>query len=769
MVHPTAAERDAFLWMQARMVELLLRYDAQRFSVTFREQIADQADPLKDTFLRHYRDLAVLFYLRDELFESILPRIKRRLSFAAPREHTVERLPPRGRVDWGHTATTTLHTYPGEMPLEVQTRQRRRHFATPENLLTVATLLAYRKSVQRLLDEEDRYDHILALRHPLHGIVESCTRELAFLQFAGLVREAQALVEGFAKTSIDDLEATVADHLLPGRNSAYDDLLDWRRRLRSLELLDRTATDATTMLGANPDRDNYLYQLWLFYEIADLLRRTHRLQEWNINRMQLTFRWGDADSAVDYTLTHDQAIVQHWHNAPGVRPDLYVRQNNAIEIRDGNDLIWREMGYVLDAKYYRPDENGAMPASPIKRMIADLHLTGQQHGALLFAFHQGPELSDEAHLFKVQVMPDTHGIHAMLPETHIDIWCFQPESTVSTQQLATQLTTLLETIHTTLKDPVPIICHGFLPDVDTINPSSTPLERCTQCNELLAYCPKPHVRHGHIDRVCPRCDCLRTKRMCHIIGQGTITAPPFVKRVLTQDDLFTNIGKLRTWLQEMVQADDESDEAEQQRQYVLRTIGELTESYIKLTRADTTQTEQTLREWVFGTYWDMTKTPRGLSQLARQMLISGEYVWNQFQQSTVEDWAACAVQYTRTLEHELHRRLYDPCGRHLRNRYGKPMRSKDFTIGTPGNAYDYRHDNHNWQTLLDYAAKPSGIDEATLVQLVADIESVRPMRNKVAHTDHVDTHLARELRETLLGAHGKQGLLLRLISVLDPG
>ena len=44
------------------------------------------------------------------------------------------------------------------------------------------------------------------------------------------------------------------------------------------------------------------------------------------------------------------------------------------------------------------------------------------------------------------------------------------------------------------------------------------------------------------------------------------------------------------------------------------------------------------------------------------MLISGEYVWTQFQRTTIEDWAACAVQYTRALEYELHRRFYDPCG-----------------------------------------------------------------------------------------------------------
>src|SRR5215471_1076195 len=105
MVTVTDAEREAFVWMQGRMVELLLRHDVQRFGATFGEQIADQ---LRHPLLARERELAVLFYLRDELFGSILPRIKRRLSFAAPREAIVEQLPPRGRIDWPRTMALSL-------------------------------------------------------------------------------------------------------------------------------------------------------------------------------------------------------------------------------------------------------------------------------------------------------------------------------------------------------------------------------------------------------------------------------------------------------------------------------------------------------------------------------------------------------------------------------------------------------------------------------------------------------------------------------------
>jgi hypothetical protein len=782
MATPTHTERDAFLWMQGRMVELLLRHDAPQFRSTFGEQIADQlAHPL----LARYRDLAVLFYLREELFDSILPRIKRRLSFAAPRELMVEDLPPRGRIDWGRTMTASWRDRPGETPLAVQTRQRRRHFATPENLLTVATLLEYRTAVQHLLDEEMTRDSVQAVRHPLHEIADACTRELAFLQFAGLVREAGAIVEGYASATTDDLELAVADNLLPGRNSAYDDLLGWRHKLRVLHLLDRTAdTSVEPMLGANPQRDNYLYQLWLFYELGDLLQHEGRLVDWSVADMHLTFTWGSDANQGTYILTHDRGIPQQWENAPGVRPDLYIARADREEIRDGKTLIWHEPGYVLDAKYYKPRDSARAPASPVKRMIADLQLTGERNGALLFAFQQGdstdtpladePDLAAEAEQQAqldaplYQVMPNQATTYASQRDATIAIWRIQPQTHADTRALHQTLTALLDRVHQALRDRVSIECHGFLPDVDTINPGNTEPARCPQCGELLAFCPKPHVGADRVDRVCPRCDCLRSKRLCHILGRAEYIAPPFVKRILTQEDLLASVQTLRAWLREHVALDDASERADQAREQLLRTIGELTESYVKLTRADTAQTEYWFREWVFREHWSDEKSPRGLPKEVRNMLISGEFVWMQFQASTIEDWAACAVQYTRALEHEIHRRLYDPCGLRLVTKDGFPMKPNQFSIGTVMFLYSERKKNANWDTLLELVARPSSIDEQALKQLVIDIEALRLDRNKVAHTERVDATLAGKIRELVLGHQGQPGVLYRLCSSLNP-
>jgi hypothetical protein len=620
--------------------------------------------------------------------------------------------------------------------------------------------------------------------HPLHEIVEACTRELAFLQFAGLVREAGAIVEGHTATTIDDLESAVADQLLPGRNSAYDDLLDWRRRLKRLELLDRiTAHEPQPMLGADPRRDNYLYQLWLFYELGDLLQRAGRLKSWQLGDMHMEFTWGSHGNEATYIVSHDRGLAHHWHNAPGVRPDLYIARANRDAIRDADGtLIWQAPGYILDAKYYKPCDSMRAPASPVKRMIADLQLTGERHGALLFAFQEstaGQEIEEDdqdlaieaeqhvrARLPLYQVKPNRDTQSLIAGEARIAIWQVQPRTSAN-GTIHQTLAALLERVHVALRKRVDIVCHGFLPDVDTINPGNTQPAHCKNCGELLAFCPKPHISTQHIDRVCPRCDCLRSVQLCHIIGRGTYTAPPFVKRVLTREELLTSIRMLRGWLQTNVSPSDMSDPAEQARNTMLRTIGELTETYVKLTRADTAQTEYGLREWIFGDYWSDEREERGLPKEVRNMLISGEFVWLQFQLSTIEDWAACAVQYTRALEFEIHRRLYEPCGQQLVTKEGAPMQPHQFTIGSVIYLYRDRKKNTNWTTVLDMVARPSGIAEDTFRQLLDEIEMLRIDRNKVAHTQHVDALLARRIRETVLGQHRQPGLLYRLCTQLN--
>ncbi len=188
----TPVEQAAYANIQARLIALLLRHDEDGFRRFIDARPGFMAE---DAVPRRYRELGVLFFLRDELFEHILPRIVRRLSFESPRSTIVEEPPARGRIDWTRTLDAAWAERPGEPPLVLHTRQRRRDFATPENLLVVATLLEYHTDVQRMLWSERGAIGNEALRHPLNAIVERCEREVAFPQFAGLRRAAQQIVE----------------------------------------------------------------------------------------------------------------------------------------------------------------------------------------------------------------------------------------------------------------------------------------------------------------------------------------------------------------------------------------------------------------------------------------------------------------------------------------------------------------------------------------------------------------------------------------------
>jgi hypothetical protein len=770
----TQPERDAFLWLQGRMVELLLRHDAHQFGKTFDEQ---QADMFTDERLRHYRELAVLFYLRDELFSSILPRIKRRLSVAAPREMQTEALPPRGRIDWSRTIADGLRDRPGELPLSVTTRQRRRHFTTPENLLTVVTLLEYRAAVQRLLDDEIVHNRAQSLRHPLHEIVAACTRELAFPQFAGLVSDCEAIRSGHAAQTVADLEAAVAANLLPGRTSAYDDLLAWRRKLEQLQLLDRTQDTALPMLGSDPARDNYLYQMWLFYELGDLLQQAGRLQTWDVHAMRLTFTWGSDEEQPTYELRHDQGIPHHWHDAPGVRPDLYIAiaGEDRQQVKDGDTLIWREPGYVLDAKYYRPRPSRKAPGDPVKRMIADLHLTGERHGALLFAFQGGPDQppdaaepeTDEpdvdtiaqAHAPLYEVAPNTTGAQTTVPDVQVGVWRVQPTIQGGPQAV---LRALLDHVHQTLSERVEVRCRGVFLDSLSVADATDLRDRAgqtlTSASEDLLLCPKPHVGPWRVDLVSRAQHCCQDGRLCHIVGQPDSRKP--VRPPRTAEELLHE-------LQQMFEgnAGEELDDATVQ--VIARRVESVTRRFAEIAgvyrRIDVYANR--LKDMGMHRTFDLLDTAQ------QESLALAVFLVEQLDSIGAQDYSAPAIHISSVLEIENQRRVFACPGL-----IGYGSEHKQQMLGTlPGMRF-YRKKNpdaqHNWDKVTAYAAQhwygavlP---DEPEYVvpfdDYVLEIFEISKIRNYAAHTDTVTrTDYADLFRNVCQGGKLRIGALNALL------
>lgn len=768
---PSALERDAFLWLQGRMVELFLRHDVRRLGSNFAARLGTLFDDAPHSALRPYRELAVLVYLRDALFEAILPQIKRRLSFLAPRELLVEDLPPRGRVDWARTMAAGLRDRPGEPALEVHTRQRRRHFTTPENLLTVATILEYRHAVQARLDAERAEMGALALRHPLREIVERCTRELAFPQFVGLVTRCEQIVAGEASQTTADLERAVEEQLLPGRNSAYDDLLAWRRELAALRLLDRPAdAEPSAMLGADPARDNYLYQIWLFYELAELLDRRGLLEPggWDVGRMRLRYRWGDGDAAQVYQLQHDQAIAQYWSQAPGVRPDLYIERADRQAVLHNGEVIWSEPGYVLDAKYYKPRDSARAPSGPVKRMIADLHLTGERHGALLFAFQSRERsgVGDDADVLDTlnpgattgplyRVLPETAAAQVARPDAAIAVWRACP---VIGGQTAIQhtLTALLNEAHTALSAPPPVACHGIFLDALSAAERNVLLgsdgQRLEALDDIL-ICPKPHVGPWRADLVSRSRTCCTDARLCHIINQPG--ARPPVRPPRTAEDL---LGEL----QHLFEDGEPGDLDDTAVSAVARRIEALTRRFAEISGA------YRRIEVYYHRLRDMglERTFDALAATEQESLALAIFLVEQLDGVQARDYSAPAIHISSVLEVEVARRVLAIPGLSPEALPGghatlgtlmgiRRKRPADWTRIT---TYLQEH----WQAAVDPDDPQGRISVDTFVEALWDI---RHTRNQAAHTNPVPRDVySRLFRNVCQGGPLRIGALNALLS-----
>ena len=670
MAHtPTPAEQAAFASMQARLIELLLRHDEPNFR-QFVGAFNDFASEYDQTLTR-YRNLATVFHLRDELFDYILPRIVRRLSFAAPRTLVIEEPPARGQIDWDRTLAATWDERPGEPPLTLVTRQQRRDFAIPENLLTVVALLEYHQLVEALLWDENLAVGAASLRHPLNDIVERCERELAFPQFAGLRTQAAQVLEGAhaEHPDGDSLAAQVSDTLIPGGNSAYQDLLVWRERLHSLQLLRRLpAAPASDLLGSNPSRDNYLYQLWIFYELADLLIEEQRLEQIIYprnpkERMRLHFRWGVPGSEIRYELLHDQAVphpVSRWaatstrDHVPDVRPDFYLRRLNPpmgeIVDADKNERYWREPGIIWDAKYYRPFDERKVPSGPIKRMIADMALLGEEHGTLLFAFLTPEEQSEAAHVAGTApspvytIAPAPGFAQNVMPTQEVLLRELQPQSAKSAP--TNILRELLETAHTRLATPRELACYAIF--LDTLSAArqlpllashGIPADNLDLDEVLL--CPKPHIGRWRIDLVHRQKHCCEDGTVCQIIGLANRRKP--IRPLRTAGDLLKELDSI-------LKRTGELDEYALTR--IVQEVETLTRQFATISKIQWELYFNRVRDVGMRDTFDL------LDRYAQESLALAIFLTDQLDSINAQDYSAPAIHIGSVMERLLKERVF---------------------------------------------------------------------------------------------------------------
>lgn len=765
MAVPTPAEQTAYAHMQARMIALMLQHDQDGFRrfIDARAYAAEAEQPATQP----YRDIGVLFFLGRALFEDILPRIVRRLSFESPRHVVVEEPPARGRVQWERTLDASWAERPGEPPLLLHTRQRRRDFATAENLLTVVTLLEYEAGIRAVLHGERTLIGAHALRHPLNDLADRCSRELVFPQFAGLLPHARRILDG-AEGGVAALEARVAAHDAPGGNRAYQELLSWRVRWRTLLLLRHAPDEPTSdVLGADPQRDNYLYQLWIFYELADLLHHDGKLLaiDTRPGRMALRFTWDTNSTTCTYLLRHDQGVleqVSRWSaqpnpkDVPGVRPDFYLRRIDPppADVRDGDRQIWREPGVIWDAKYYRERESERTPSSPVKRMIADLTLLGESYGVLLFAF-----LSGASGGAPLRLAP-TIGADQTLAPQEVAARQLQPALDGAAEMVRDLLCPLLDDAHARLAAPRVPACHGIFLDTFSVDERVTLVDRYgastgTDADELL-ICPKPHIGAWRVDLVSRARHCCQDARLCHIVGQP-LARPP-VRPPRSAEELLRE-------LQHIFDRADDGELDDSAVSIIARQVEDVTRRFAEIAGAYKRIDVYYHRLRDMG----LEQTFERLGAAERESLGLAIFLLEQLDSIGASDYSAPAIHFSSVIEIEVQRRVF-ACP-DLIGDLSKPKRQ---TLGVlPWMRQHPELTEGNWERLHQYVAGHwnEQIDPDEPAHTVSfdhfvskALNRISQLRNQAAHTHPVSRKEYSELQRLMLqgGAlgHGALNALL---------
>lgn len=342
---------------------------------------------------------------------------------------------------------------------------------------------------------------------------------------------------------------------------------------------------------------------------------------------------------------------------------------------------------------------------------------------------------------------------------------------LSSAVLTARLRAILDLAEQSLPERPEPACRGMRLDQDTINPSGQLLAA------NLVLCPKPHIGANMFDVVDADRQCLQDPRVCHIIGKAAQFQRPEVIRAASLADLDKKGSDLRTQSDgqlRQAERDGHEEQAEQIRQQVFERVGLATELYAK-TRGNLRVHEGMFEKWVFGSYWK--GHVRALSQAARDMLLSGEFVWHEYDKVELADWAAPAVQYCRALEYEIRRRIYNhhPAAPNDANAFR--VTGAGWTLGTMDRLYRLYlrpnglrgDDAHNWRILTGIVGQAGcSVQDFTAMLTCLHNEQIVSLRNDLAHGEAVQQAIAARLRERIICTQQQEGLLSWIVTRLDP-
>lgn len=397
-------------------------------------------------------------------------------------------------------------------------------------------------------------------------------------------------------------------------------------------------------------------------------------------------------------------------------------------------------------------------------MIADLHLSGERHAALLFAFQQDPGAPPQPDAAEpdlevaasspgaqplYRVAPAEVAAQTTRPDVSIAVWRICPDAQ-DHSRLRAGLAALLDDVHRVLRQPVSVQCHGVFLDALSAGERQALVARDGQALDGnagdLLVCPKPHIGPWRIDLVSRAHHCCQDGTVCHIAGRPDARKP--LRPPRSADDLLNE-------LQHLFEGSEAEPLDPETVSTIARRVEELTRRFAEVAGAYRQIEVYYHRLRDLG----MMRTLDLLGPAERESLALAIFLIEQLDTIGASDYSAPAIHVSSVMEIEVKRRIFGCPG--LVGQAGDPKRQ---TLGTlPYMRRRPEETEGDWHRILAYVdahwnghIDPDDPETAiTFDDFVKTLDTIAQLRNKAAHT----SRLSRDEYRWLFGTVCQSGKL----------
>jgi hypothetical protein len=399
--------KDDLQYMYGRTMQLL-----RRFLKDVRLYFSVKTEIGTYTLPDRISDLNRLFELYIEFFTVIYPNISKRLRFEVHSQEQESRI-LRGRVLWPKTIERCISEGDHTCPTTFATVMQRYEFETPENILTILSVLRLKQDSLFLLRYNFQDPLSTGERAILGKIVDGCDNILRIT----LLKELLPLAAKYVTMRFEDPRILLLENQSYTRlrgereTNPYLRLLQWIQKYRELNLRSVSINKTSFPVDRLQNLDT-MFEVWVLFELLDYFR-TYEGAEITIERMPQKFRI--SAHGTDFILFYEKAYSGWAINA---NPDFSIEKNGELKIimdaknwlQPKTEAVYKMLGYLnnLDGTIgilFFPNE-----ASLGGERIFEGHDLQHHKKQLLFNCVVKPSGSEEAIHRKQDALKQTVGI-----------------------------------------------------------------------------------------------------------------------------------------------------------------------------------------------------------------------------------------------------------------------------------------------------------------------------------------------------------------------